>query len=91
MDSRQGSPQTLNLSPHESPIEMFKSSIRELNGASEGNTRQNSHMNHGLDFNPGQARYFQDLSNGIPLTIPSSLALGNAHNKAIETHLLSSR
>ena len=91
IESRHGSPQTLNLSPQQSPIEMFKSSIREHSGASEESTRQNNHMSHGIEFNPGQYRNFQDLNNGIPLNIPSSLAIGNAHNKTLETQLLSSR
>ena len=91
MESRHGSPQMINLSPHESPIETFKSSIRELNGASEGSTRQNSQMSHGLEFNHDQSRYFQHLSNGMPLSIPSSLAIGNVQNKSLESHLLSSR
>ena len=91
MESRHGSPQMLNLSPHESPIEIFRSSIRELNGATEESTRQNNQINHGLEFNPSQSRYFQDLNNGTALDIPSSLAIGIAHSKSLETHLLSSR
>ena len=91
IESRHGSPQMINLSPHESPIETFKSSIRELNGASEGSTRQNSQMIHGLEFNHEQSRYFQHLNSGIPLSIPSSLAIGNVHNKSLESHLLTSR
>ena len=82
---------THELEKLESPIEMFRSSIRELNGATEESTRQNNQINHGLELQSSQSRYFQDLNNGTALNIPSSLAIGSAHSKSLETHLLSSR
>ena len=87
-ESRPVSPHTLNLSPGDSSMEMFKSSIREINGIGETSTMQSNHLNQLSEFTPEQSRYFKDLTCAIPLTMASALSMATPRNKNEEPQLL---
>ena len=89
--SRPTSPHTYTLSPGESSMEIFNSSIRELNGTGNGNElRQNIQGKHISTLTSEQSRYFQDLSTTIPLSVASAFAFGNKRTTAEEPHLQTS-
>jgi hypothetical protein len=71
-------------------MEMFKSSIRELNGIGENSTRQSNHLKQVSDFTAEQSRYFKDLTCAIPLTMASALTMVTPRNKNEEPQLLAS-
>ena len=87
IESRPSSPHTLNLSPGETSMELFKSGNRELNGHGENGTSKNSHLSHAPDFTPEQSRYLQNLSRTIPQSMAPALTIGDSRTRNEEPHL----